>query len=116
VTTLLEIEAVTDPICAVPATKAGRDPMVIELPIVTDAMLIACVAGKLEMDAVTLPICAVPASMVTVPAPIVTTPMRFVPVGRAEPMVTVPEIASGIVFPAPSCIGRMGKALVVPTL
>jgi hypothetical protein len=31
--------------------------------------------------------------MVTVPPPIVTTPMRFVPAGRAEPTVTVPEMA-----------------------
>jgi hypothetical protein len=70
--TVLEIDAVTDPICAVPATNAGS--VVSE----TD-----CVAGKLEILAVTEPICAVPAPMVTVPPPIVTTPMRFVPAGIA---------------------------------
>ena len=42
--------AVTEPICAVPATNAGS--------VVSET---ACVAGKLEMLAVTLPICAVPA-------------------------------------------------------
>ena len=47
------------------------------------------------MLAVTLPICEVLAPRVTVPPPTVTTPMRFVPVGRAEPRlaVTVPEMA-----------------------
>jgi len=99
---------------------AGREPMVTELPIVTDAIETGWVAGKLEMvtaekvtacdagkllmetvpliEAVTEPICAVPAPMVTVPAPIVTTPIRFVPAGRAEPMVTVPETLTGKSF------------------
>ena len=54
--TVPEIDAVTDPICAVPATNAGS--------VVSDT---GCVAGKLEMLAVTLPICAVPDPMVTVP-------------------------------------------------
>ena len=113
IVTLLEIDAVTEPIWAVPATRAGREAMVTLFPIVTEEMLIGTVP---LMDAVTEPICAVPAPRVTVPAPIVTTPMRFVPAGRAEPMVTVPEIASGILFPDPSCIGRIGKPLVLPTL
>jgi len=55
VTTLLEIEAVTLPICAVPATSAGRE-----------ARDTACVAGKFPMvtllPTVTEPICAVPAT------------------------------------------------------
>ena len=50
------IDAVTLPICAVPATNAGS--------VVSDT---GCVAGKLKMLAVTLPICAVPDPMVTVP-------------------------------------------------
>jgi hypothetical protein len=85
IVTLFEIDAVTEPIWAVPATRAGS--------VVSDT---GCVPWKNVpltgtvplMLAVTLPICAVPAPMVTVPPPIVTTPMRFVPVGRAEPMVT----------------------------
>jgi hypothetical protein len=44
---------------------------------------ITCVAGKLEMLAVTLPICAVPAEREAV-----TTPMRFVPAGRAGRLFT----------------------------
>ena len=63
-TTLLEIEAVTEPICAVPATRAGREAIVRELPTVTDEMDMGTVPLML---AVTLPICAVPASMATVP-------------------------------------------------
>ena len=76
-TTLFDMDAVTEPIWAVPATRAGRVAMVTELPTVTE------------------PICAVPAPIVTVPPPIVTTPMRFVPAGRAEPIVTVPEMGRG---------------------
>jgi len=68
---------------------AGSEPMVTELPTVTEEMLMGTVP---LIDAVTVPICAVPAPIVTVPAPIVTTPIRFVPAGRAEPMVTVPEM------------------------
>jgi len=71
------IDAVTEPICAVLAAKAGSDPMVTEFPTVTEEMLMGTVP---LMDAVTLPICAVPAPIVTVPPPIVTTPMRFVDV------------------------------------
>jgi hypothetical protein len=81
---------------------AGSEPIVTEFPTVTDAILIACVAGKFPtvteeilmgtvplMDAVTLPICAVPAPIVTVPAPIVTTPMRFVPAGSIVPSIAL---------------------------
>jgi hypothetical protein len=75
------MDAVTEPICAVPATRAGR--------VASDT---GCVPWKNVpltgtvplMLAVTLPICAVPAPIVTVPPPIVTTPIRFVPAGRGD--------------------------------
>ena len=76
------IDAVTEPICAVPATKAGS--------VVRDT---GCVPWKKVpltgtvplMLAVTLPICAVPAPRVTEPA------IVCVPVGLA---VTVPAIVT----------------------
>jgi hypothetical protein len=110
------MDAVTDPIWFVPATRAGSELMVRELPTVTDEMDIgtvplidavtlpicavpatnagsvvsetACVAGKLDMLAVTLPICEVPAVTVT-------KPIRLLPVGRdvanpTEPMLLPP--------------------------
>jgi hypothetical protein len=81
IVTLLEMDAVTEPIWAVPATRAGS--------VVSDT---GCVPWKKVpltgtvplMLAVTLPICAVPAPRVTEPAPIVTTPIRFVPAGRGD--------------------------------
>ena len=82
----------TAPTVTVPE-MAGSEPMVTELPTVTDEMLTGTVP---LIDAVTEPICAVPAPIVTVPPPIVTTPIRFVPVGREEPMVTVPEMGRGL--------------------
>ena len=51
-----EMDAVTEPICAVPATRAGSELIVIEFPIVTEEILIGIVPLML---AVTLPICAV---------------------------------------------------------
>ena len=52
--TVLEIDAVTDPICAVPATNAGS--------VVSET---ACVAGKLDMLAVTLfPTVTVPPTVI----------------------------------------------------
>ena len=71
--TLFDMDAVTDPIWAVPATNAGRELIVRELPTVTDEIDMGTVP---LMDAVTEPICAVPA-------------------GRAEPMVIVPEMGRG---------------------
>ena len=52
IVTLFEMDAVTEPIWAVPATRAGREAMV----------------TLFDMEAVTLPICAVPAPRVTEPA------------------------------------------------
>ena len=59
IVTLLDMDAVTEPIWAVPATRAGSVEMVTELPIVTDEMDIGTVP---LIDAVTEPICAVPAT------------------------------------------------------
>ena len=56
--------AVTEPIWAVPATRAGSVPMVTELPTVTEEIEMGTVPLML---AVTLPICAVLAPRVTVP-------------------------------------------------
>ena len=94
--TVPEMLAVTEPICAVPAAKAGSE-LTVTVVDVSETGWVACqnvpLTGTVPLiDAVTEPICAVPAAMVTVPAPIVTTPIRFVPAGRAEPMVTVPEM------------------------
>jgi hypothetical protein len=47
------MDAVTEPIWAVPATNAGSEPIVTELPTVTEEMLIGTVP---EIDAVTDPI------------------------------------------------------------
>jgi hypothetical protein len=57
--TVPEIDAVTEPICAVPAAKAGSEPIVTLFPIVTDEMLIGTVP---LIDAVTEPIWFVPAA------------------------------------------------------
>ncbi len=101
----------TAPTVTVPEI-AGSEPMVTLFPTVTLAIEIGWVAGKLatvtvpvmagseptvtvpemagrepmvtELPTVTLPICAVLAPRVTVPAPIVTTPMRFVPAGSGS--------------------------------
>jgi hypothetical protein len=56
---VIELPTVTEPICAVPATRDGSELIVIEFPIVTDAILIGIVP---EIDAVTEPICEVPAT------------------------------------------------------
>ena len=53
------IDAVTLPICAVPAAKAGSEAMVTLLPTVTEEMLMGTVP---LMDAVTEPIWFVPAA------------------------------------------------------
>lgn len=55
----MERDAVTEPIWAVPATRAGSEPMVTELPTVTDEMDMGTVP---LIDAVTEPICAAPAT------------------------------------------------------
>jgi len=73
---------------------AGSEPMVTELPTVTEEMLMGTVP---LIDAVTVPICAVPAPMVTEPA------IVCVPVGLA---VTVPAIVT--VLPMVT-VPRMGK-------
>ena len=87
-----------------PAARAGSDPIVTLLPTVTDEMLMGTVP---LMDAVTLPICAVPAtnagSVVSETGCVagkldmlaVTLPICAVPAGRAEPMLTVPEMGRG---------------------
>jgi len=54
-----EIDAVTEPIWAVPAAKAGSEPIVTLLPTVTEEMLMGTVP---LMDAVTEPIWFVPAA------------------------------------------------------
>jgi len=102
-------EAICSGICAIPFVPntfavtvpliAGSEPIVTELPTVTEEMLMGTVP---EMLAVTLPICAVPAPMVTVPAPIVTTPMRFVPAGMAEIISTGKLRSIPKVVPSPS--------------
>ncbi len=123
--TVPEMLAVTLPICAVPATNAGRvvrdtgcvpwknvpftvtlefaivtpwvtqEPMVIELPIVTEEMLIGTVPLML---AVTLPICAVPADnagseLIVRLFPTVTVPLTVTALARSctsvRPPVTV---------------------------
>jgi len=53
IVTLLEMLAVTEPIWAVPATRAGREAMVTLFPTVTEEMLMGTVP---LMDAVTEPI------------------------------------------------------------
>ena len=78
IVTLFDMDAVTEPICAVPAAKVGRVARETGWVVWKNVPLTGTVP---EMEAVTLPICAVPAPIVTVPPPIVTTPMRFVPVG-----------------------------------
>jgi hypothetical protein len=110
--TVLEIDAVTDPICAVPATNAGR--------VVSDT---GCVAGKFEMLAVTLPICEVPAVTVTKPIrllpigrdsanPIL--PMLLPPAGRESKIVTGKERSRPKISPSPSCRPEMaGRELMV---
>ena len=40
IVTLLDMDAVTEPIWAVPATRAGREPMVTLLPIVTVPLIV----------------------------------------------------------------------------
>lgn len=59
IVTLFDMDAVTEPIWAVPAASAGSEAMVRLLPIVTDEMDIGTVP---LIDAVTEPICAVPAT------------------------------------------------------
>ena len=59
IVTLFDMDAVTEPIWAVPAASAGSEAMVRLFPTVTDEMDIGTVP---LIDAVTEPICAVPAT------------------------------------------------------